>query len=59
MNKDKLKKDFVVNYLNSARLLRNRIGHRYKQPKIEVLISFLQENIDIRNELFAFIKSFS
>ena len=46
-------------YLNIARLLRNRIGHRYKQPKVEVLIEFLQENKDIRKELLIFIKSFS
>ena len=46
-------------YLNTARLLRNRIGHRYKQPKVEVLIEFLQENKDIRKELLIFIKSFS
>ena len=46
-------------YLNTARLLRNRIDHRYKQPKVEVLIEFLQENKDIRKELLIFIKSFS
>ncbi len=46
-------------YLNMARLLRNRIGHRYKQPKVEVLIEFLQENTAIRKELVIFIKNFS
>lgn len=50
--------DKFANYLNSARLLRNRIGHRYKQPKIEVLIEFLEENNDIKKEFLLFIKSF-
>ena len=34
----KFNNDKFDNYLNSARLLRNRIGHRYKQSKIEVWI---------------------
>ena len=50
--------DKFANYLNSARLLRNRIGHRYKQPKIEVLIEFLEENNDIKKEFLLFIKGF-
>ena len=50
--------DKFANYLNSARLLRNRIGHRYKQPKIEVLIEFLEENNDIKKEFLVFIKGF-
>lgn len=31
-------------FLNEARLLRNKIGHRYKQPSIEALVNFLDEN---------------
>ena len=50
--------DKFANYLNSGRLLRNRIGHRYKQPKIEVLIEFLEENNDIKKEFLLFIKGF-
>ena len=50
--------DKFANYLNSARLLRNIIGHRYKQPKIEVLIEFLEENNDIKKEFLLFIKGF-
>ena len=50
--------DKFANYLNSARLLRNRIRHRYKQPKIEVLIEFLEENNDIKKEFLLFIKGF-
>lgn len=50
--------DEIANYLNSARLIRNRIGHRYKQPKIETLVNFLEENIEVRNSLLEFVKSF-
>ena len=50
--------DKFANYLNSGRLLRNRIGHRYKQPKIEVLIEFLEENNYIKKEFLLFIKGF-
>lgn len=50
--------DEIANYLNSARLIRNRIGHRYKQLKIETLVNFLEENIEVRNSLFEFVKSF-
>lgn len=45
-------------FLNSARLIRNRIGQRYKQPPIEVLIEFLEVNNDIKNKFNEFIKSF-
>ena len=34
----KFNNDKFDNYLNSARLLRDIIGHRYKQSKIEVWI---------------------
>ena len=54
----KLSKDEIANYINSARLIRNRIGHRYKQLKIETLVNFLEENIEVRNSLFEFVKSF-
>lgn len=33
-----------LEFLNSARIIRNRIGHRYKQPSIEVIMEFLEEN---------------
>ena len=49
----------LSNYLNASRLLRNRIGHRYKQPKIEALIDFINENKEVRYKMFEFIKSFS
>ena len=59
LNEKNVLSEELSNYLNSARLLRNRIGHRYKQPKVETLISFLNENVEIRNSLYLFIKSFS
>lgn len=31
-------------FLNQARLLRNRIAHRYKEPSNEELLGFIQEN---------------
>ena len=49
----------LSNYLNASRLLRNRRGHRYKQPKIEALIDFINENKEVRYKMFEFIKSFS
>lgn len=45
-------------FLNSARLIRNRIGRRYKQPPIEVLIEFLEGTNEIKNKFNEFIKSF-
>lgn len=59
LNEKNVLSEELSNYLNSARLLRNRIGDKYKQPKVETLISFLNENVEIRNSLYLFIKSFS
>ncbi|MEG2017109.1 MAG: HepT-like ribonuclease domain-containing protein [Clostridium sp.] len=33
-------------FLNEARLLRNRISHRYKEPSREELLSFISDNIN-------------
>lgn len=55
LNEKNVLSEELSNYLNSARLLRNRIGHRYKQPKVETLISFLNENVEIRNSLYLFL----
>ena len=33
-------------FLNGARLIRNKIGHRYKQPSIESIIKFINDNIE-------------
>lgn len=46
----------ISQYLNMARLLRNKIGHRYKQPSIEVIVSFLEENELQKQNMYTFIK---
>ncbi|MBB6715876.1 hypothetical protein [Clostridium gasigenes] len=46
-----------LKFLNSARLIRNKIGHRYKQPPVEVIIEFLETNETVKLELNKFIKS--
>jgi uncharacterized protein YutE (UPF0331/DUF86 family) len=46
------------NFFNSARLIRNKIGHRYKQPPIEGVIEFLESNRTILKEIYDFIKGY-
>ncbi|MBB6624391.1 hypothetical protein H7E67_13195 [Clostridium gasigenes] len=46
-----------LKFLNSARLIRNKIGHRYKQPPVEIIIEFLETNETVKLELNKFIKS--
>ncbi len=36
----------TYNFLNEARLLRNRISHRYKEPSREQLIEFVDKNLN-------------
>lgn len=43
-------------FLNSARLIRNKIGDRYKQPSIESIILFLENNSDTMQKISDFIK---
>ena len=45
-------------FLHSARLIRNKIGHRYKQPSIESIIKFLEDNNEILGELYELIKGY-
>ena len=45
-------------FLHSARLIRNKIGHRYKQPSIESIIEFLDNNKEILLEIQELIKSY-
>lgn len=45
-------------YLNSSRIIRNKIGHRYKQPSIEDIIIFLNENKELRDQFYKFIESY-
>ncbi|WP_061994186.1 hypothetical protein [Clostridium sp. ATCC 25772] len=50
--------DKQANYFNAARLIRNKIGHRYKQPPIEIIIEFLEDNQIIQEEIYQYIKGF-
>lgn len=36
----------IHEFLNEARLLRNRISHRYKEPSREELLEFIADNIE-------------
>lgn len=45
-------------FLHSARLIRNKIGHRYKQPSVESIIKFLEDNKEILTEIYELIKSY-
>ncbi|MGL5415322.1 MAG: hypothetical protein ACRDAU_06670 [Clostridium sp.] len=58
LNEEKILTEEITNYLNTARLLRNRIGHRYKQPKIEEILEFLENNTDTKNKMEEYIKSY-
>lgn len=45
-------------FINSARLIRNKIGHRYKQPSIENIIGFLDENKNMIEDIHDLIRSY-
>lgn len=45
-------------FLNSARLIRNKVGHRYKQPPVENIIDFLDNNKSNIANLNNYIRSF-
>lgn len=45
-------------FLNSARLIRDKIGHRYKQPSVESIIEFLENNKEILVEIQELIKGY-
>ena len=45
-------------FLHSARLIRNKIGHRYKQPSVESIIKFLDDNKENMYEIHALIKAY-
>lgn len=45
-------------YLNASRIIRNKIGHRYKQPSIEDIIIFLNKNKEARDQFYKFIESY-
>lgn len=45
-------------YLNTARIIRNKIGHRYKQPSLEDIVNSINSNDKIRNDFYKFIESY-
>ncbi|HCQ88636.1 MAG TPA: hypothetical protein DIU45_01315 [Clostridium sp.] len=56
-----LKNKYIINeklylFLNQARLLRNRISHRYKEPSREELLEFIDMNMDNFYEVLAVAK---
>ena len=46
LNKDNVIYEEIYLFLNEARLFRNRISHRYKEPSTAELIEFINSNID-------------
>lgn len=56
------KKDIIYEelylFLNEARMLRNRISHRYKEPSREELIEFINNNIDKFEEVTEVAKKY-
>lgn len=58
-----LKQNHVIDeekhiFLNEARLIRNHISHRYKEPSKEELLSFIGENINCFEEVLTTVKSY-
>lgn len=45
LNSNVISEDVFI-FLNEARLLRNRISHRYKEPSREELLDFINSNLD-------------
>lgn len=45
LENDIINKEFYI-FLNEARLIRNRISHRYKEPSREELLEFISDNIN-------------
>ena len=45
-------------FLNGARLLRNRISHRYKEPSREELLEFINDNINEFEKVLDIEKSY-
>lgn len=50
--------DNLNDFLHSARLIRNKIGHRYKQPSVESIIIFLDDNKENMSILHELIKKY-
>lgn len=48
--------DDLYQFLQEARLLRNRIAHRYKEPSREELMDFIQENRHCFDQVLKLVK---
>lgn len=58
LNKENAIYDDIYIFLNEARLLRNRISHRYKEPSRQELIEFINNNINRFNEIIEITKRY-
>ncbi|MGL5086353.1 MAG: hypothetical protein ACRC68_11665 [Clostridium sp.] len=47
-----------LNFLNAARLIRNKIGHRYKQPPVDAIVEFLESNKEVKLDINRLIKNY-
>lgn len=47
----------LFEFLNQARLLRNRISYRYKEPTKEELMEFIEENIRMFENVLQVVKN--
>lgn len=54
----KIIEEDTYNFLDEARLLRNRISHRYKEPSREQLVEFVNKNLNIFDKVLNIAKSF-
>lgn len=54
----KIIEEDTYNFLDEARLIRNRISHRYKEPSREQLIEFVNKNLNIFDKVLNIGKSF-
>lgn len=52
-----LKEDIYL-FLQQARMLRNRISHRYKEPSKEELLDFISQNSEHFEEVLKIVKSY-
>lgn len=58
LNRETLISEEIYLFLNEARLLRNRISHRYKEPTRAELIEFINGNIDKFDKVIVLAKKY-
>lgn len=57
LNNNVIDNDIFI-FLNEARLLRNRISHRYKEPSREELLDFINTNINNFDKILEITKKY-